>query len=474
MRLRRPRAGSLGLRLLVAYLVPTLGLLALFAWLASRATAHYLEAALGERLMGIAQAAATQVSPESVAFLAPGDDDSRTAQRLRHKLLQLRDRTGVARIFVLDRELRSRTDTEAGVRIGDRHYQAEADRSELRRVFGGEAASSVLFEGNDGRTYKTGYAPVREGQTVVAVLGAAGSAAFFADLRRLRTYLVLSAGVVAVVLVGVTVLVARRISRPLRELAGAATRIGAGELDREIPVRGGDEVGLLARTMNEMRQQLHEREQQLQLMLSGIAHEVRNPLGGIALFAGLLREELADKPEQLEMVQRIERELGYLKNVVGEFLDYARKAPPHLQELDLAPLLEELAQVVEADAATAGLVLRRELPSTPAIGDGEQLRRVVLNLARNAIQATAKGGAITLRCGLDDGTPFLELEDTGSGIAPELLERIFAPFFTTREKGTGLGMALSKKIVDQHGGGIAVASLVGQGTRVRVTLRPAG
>ncbi len=470
--MRRPHFRSLLGRLLAAYLLPTLALLAAFGYLAYRVTERSLEDSLGRRLTGIAQAAATQILPESVQFLVAGDDESRTGQRLVRKLRHLQQRTRVARIFILDADLRGRSDTQQSMRIGDRYYHAEADRSELRRVFAGEEASSVLFTGEDRRAYKTGYAPIHgEGGGVVAAIGVEGSAEFYVVLARLRNYLLLSGGIVAVLVALVSLLVARRITRPLRRLAGEAERIGAGELEQPIPVTSRDEVGLLAATMNEMRQGLFERDQHMQLMLSGIAHEVRNPLGGIELFSGLLRDDLQGSPEQLQHVQRIERELAYLKKVVGDFLDYARRSPPALQRADLRAIASEVVEILAKDAAERELTVSADGAATaPVRCDPEQLRRVLINLARNAIQATPAGGRVTLRLTAEGGDCACAVEDTGSGIAPDVLPRVFTPFFTTREKGTGLVLALAKKIVDDHGGALEVQSEPGKGSSFRVTL----
>ena len=461
------------LRLLVAYLLPTLGLLAIFGFLTERVTRRGLEASLGRRLVGIAQATSAQIRPAVIDFLSPGDDDSLSARRLRLKLERLRKRTHVARIFVLDTQLRSKADT-ANVRIGDRHYNAEADRSELERVFRGEGASSVLFKARDGRSYKTGYAPLLagKGDKVMAAVGIVASPAYFVALERLRTYLLLLGGVIAFLIIAATVLVARRITRPLRQLAMEAARIGRGELEGAIAATSADEVGLLASTMNEMRRDLHARDQEMQLMLSGIAHEVRNPLGGIALFTGLLREEVAEDADQLEMVQRIERELEYLGRVVNDFLAYARKMPLELSPVALEALAADVVEVARGEAEQSEVTIDCQLEAVQARGDAEHLRRVVLNLLGNAIHASEPGGKVVLRSDEADGRPFIEVEDEGSGIPEELREKIFAPFFTTREKGTGLGLALSQKIVNEHGGRLELDTEVGRGTRIRLVLQP--
>lgn len=468
------RSRSLLLRLLVAYLLPTLALIGVFGWLVHRVAASALEGSLGRRLVGIAQAAAVQLRPSSLGFLSPGDDASRTARRLRHKLTLLERRTRVARLMVLDRELRSKVDTRGALRIGEHYYHADADRSELGRVFSGEEASSVLFVGADGRTYKTGYAPVLDdsGQ-VVAAVAVEGSAEFFTVLDSLRTWILISAGIVALLVTVISVLVARRVTHPLRSLAREAERIGAGDLERPIAVRSDDEVGTLASTMNEMRQGLFERDQQMQMMLSGIAHEVRNPLGGIELFAGILRDELADRPEMMQHVGRIERELAHLKKVVGDFLDYARRSDGTAGPVDLSALAREIVELMSKDAAEREVELtlgERHGSDVVARGDPDQLRRVLINLVRNGLQATPAGGRVELSCAREGDRATVRVEDTGSGFDGETAQRIFTPFFTTREKGTGLGLAFVKKIVDEHKGRLTVHSEPGAGASFTIAL----
>lgn len=464
------RSRSLLVRLLAAYLLPTLGLLGIFGWLAYQETRQELEESLGRRLVVAAQAAAVQVNPRAVLFLSPGDETSRTAKRLMHKLGTLKDRTGVARLVILDRKLHCRIDTRGTMRIGDHYYHAEADRPELDRVFSGQGASSVLFRGAGGKMYKTGYAPVLDGPKVVAAVAAVGSAEFFTVLARLRNYLLLSGGVVASLVVLVTLLLARRITRPLRLLAGEARRIGAGDLQQAIQATSRDEVGLLADTMNEMREGLFQRDQQMQMMLSGIAHEVRNPLGGIELFSGLLRDDLAGDPAKLEKLARIERELSYLKKVVEDFLDFARRRPLSKSSIDLRALARETVELLAGEAASHEVELLVSGEAAPCSGDAEQLRRVLINLTKNAIQASERGGQVTLRGQAAGAVVILEVEDHGAGISPEQIRNIFTPFYTSREKGTGLGLALVRKIIEEHGGEITVRSEPEQGSLFRVQL----
>ena len=449
---------SIRARLLVAYLGLTLVCFGLFGAMALRDSSARLEGALGRRLTAVAQAAATQVKPNLIAFLEVGDDESRSARRLAKKLQTLRKRCSVARIVVIDARHRSYADTAGKLRIGDRYYHAEADRVELQQVMAGQEASSLMFRGANGVSYKTGYAPVSDGQRVVAAVAVEGSARFLASVSRLREYLLLAGVLLATLVVILTAYVSRRITGPLSRLTMEAQRIGSGDLQRPVESTGRDETALLAKTMNEMRDRLLQRNQQLQQMLAGIAHEVRNPLGGMELFAGLLAEALKEQPDKVKLVKRIRTEIAYLTRVVNEFLDYARDKPPRMQCVRLDEIVRTVEELIAADAQAAGVLLRMQLEPVSARVDPDHVRQILLNLLRNALQVSPSGSSITVTCGQTSAESFLEVVDQGPGIGAENRSRIFEPFFTTREKGTGLGLALSKKLAESNGGQLRLQS----------------
>jgi signal transduction histidine kinase len=261
-----------------------------------------------------------------------------------------------------------------------------------------------------------------------------------------------------------TWLIAFLITRNARRLAAAAARIGQGDLEAPIEIRGSDELGVLAETMDRMRTQLAERDARLQQMLAGIAHEVRNPLAGMTLFTGILKDELPDGDERRGHVARIARELGYLERVVNEFLEFARRPKPELAEVDIRELLDEVSQLAAAGDVT--VAVDSDLDRVTA--DRSQLRRALLNLARNAVQAATAAGhsgpAVELRARRDGDDVMLGVWNRGVEISPETSGRLFEPFFTTREKGTGLGLAFVREIAVDHGGRVDVTSADGETT----------
>ncbi len=480
----RPRATIL-VKLLLAFALPALALFAGFGYVALEVTRADLDAELGTRLEAVAASASTHVRGKYLAPLGPGDEDERAYQNVVAKLAAVSEVTG-ARLYVFDRAFTSRADSAPGVAIGTRYHQAELDRVELERVFAGGTAASVTFEAEDGRRVKAGYAPVHASETepeVVLAIAAEAPAAYFARLDDLRRSLVLwGAGLVGVVALA-TFVVALLITRPVRTLAAAAARIGQGELERPIAPGSRDELGVLAQTMETMRAQLAARDARTQQMLAGIAHEVRNPLAGIQLYAGILRDELAGD-ERAAHAAKIDREVGYLERVVREFLDYARRPPPEPADLDAGAVVREVAELLAGDADAAGLEVELELPAgpLPLRADPGQLRRALLNLGKNAVWAATevgeRGRAVRLGARAAGGDVELTVWNRGPVIAADLRDRLFEPFFTTREKGTGLGLAFVAEIVRAHGGAIEVTSgpagaAAGE-TRFRVTLPARG
>jgi len=220
-----------------------------------------------------------------------------------------------------------------------------------------------------------------------------------------------------------------------------------------------------------------ERLSTLGEMSATLAHEIRNPLGSIKGTAEILADSFAPGDRQYEFLQILVRETDRLNRVVEEFLHFARPMPVETAECDLLEELRSVVSLVSSEATGRGVSLvMEETPLPPIQADRERLRQVFLNLLLNALQATGRGGRITLSTSVekgDDGAPvwiLLSFADTGEGIAAEHLPRIFEPFFSTKQKGTGLGLAITQKIIESHGGTITVDSTPGRGTTFTVKL----
>ena len=235
------------------------------------------------------------------------------------------------------------------------------------------------------------------------------------------------------------------------------------------------QVGKLREELADKNAQLarSERLAALGQMAAGLAHEIRNPLGGIALFASLLERDLGHLPEQRALAQRISRGVGVLDGLVKDILDCAGEVPLQLAEVDPAELVVQSLELLAPLINEKQPEITTELPEdTVIIADATQLRSALLNLLRNAVEAGEAGGEICISVGRAPGREAVQISiaDRGPGIPPEHLDKIFNPFFTTKETGTGLGLSQVHRMVDAHGGRIKVENRPSGGACFRIEL----
>ncbi len=282
-------------------------------------------------------------------------------------------------------------------------------------------------------------------------------------------------------------LVAQRMLAPVRTLTEGVKAVARGDLDRQVPVRGQDELAVLAREFNAMAASLERQRQELRRaerlaavgrLSAHITHEIRNPLNSLGLNAELLAEELpaGASAEARSLVAAIAREVDRLNGVAEEYLRFARLPRPVMGREDANEILRGLTDFLDPEMRAAGVRVERELaPDLPAVwADEGQLRAAFLNLLRNSREAMPGGGTVRVRTArAADGGVEVTLADTGSGIPPESLEKIFDPFFSTKSGGTGLGLAFTLQVVEEHGGTIQCRSEVGRGTTFAIRLPPA-
>jgi signal transduction histidine kinase len=426
-----------------------------------------LENELADKLQSLAAAAALQVDAELLLNLSSGDEESRTYHNLRSQLQSVMRQTGARRIFVFSQDHRSLVDTEPETPIGSEYVFLEVSQEELQTLFSGQSTSSPLFEGSDGRLYKTGFAPIFFEDEVAAGLALEAGAETLDAIQTVRRDLLLLGAAVLLGSIILGFLFSQRITIPINRLKMAAQRIARGDYETPIDIKRADEIGFLGHTMEEMRRAIVQRDIRQKAMLAGVAHEIRNPLGGIELFAGLLASELQND-KQKKAAEKILKEVQNLKKVVTDFLDYARPNQSKKEHCRVKDVFQE-AQMLMAHELNGIRVEYSETEAAQTVWvDPQHLKRIFLNLMKNSVQAMSGVGAINLSVTARDRNATLSFSDSGPGIPLEIREQIFEPFFTKREGGTGLGLAIVKSLVEENGGIITVAD--GEGARFEIVL----
>lgn len=358
----------------------------------------------------------------------------------------------------------------------DRQHFPKSSTAETASV--GEESHVFAVETEKGRWY------------VVVVLKSDRPSGFW-NLRAARPLVYTLAVLVAAILLAAVLV--WRFTRPIKDLSTAARRVAAGDFDFRVPAADRpDEMGQLAARFNEMivrldhtrelEAQLHQAEQSAVVgrLASAIAHEVRNPLNYINLTLDHLRtafapEDRKDRATFERLALQLKAEVARINSRISEFLNYSRPSTLELQQLDLRATVEDVLRMVEVKATESNIETRVEhLGDVPPIfGDAEALRSVFTNLIINGMQAIeGEGGHLTVAISVDDSRHNVRIEvtDTGRGISPEDINKVFEPYFSTKETGTGLGLAIVKKAIDDHGGSISVKSKLGSGTTFTITL----
>ncbi len=251
------------------------------------------------------------------------------------------------------------------------------------------------------------------------------------------------------------------------------------------------EVARLHDELNEKDREVqrHERLAALGEMTAGMAHEIRNPLGGIGLYASLLERDLIDRPGEREVARRISVGVENLERIVRDVLSFAGNGEPRLTHVPLANVLDRaLSQTApQVDALGAVIHVDAHLAGAELWCDATQVERALLNLIYNALDAAGSGGTVWIRLGerglgfnlyapslkgdgASDELVSIIVEDDGPGIEPGCLQRVFHPFFTTKDHGTGLGLAIVHRIAVAHGGCVRAGNRTGGGARLVLSL----
>jgi two-component system NtrC family sensor kinase len=300
----------------------------------------------------------------------------------------------------------------------------------------------------------------------------------------------------------------RLVIHPVKRLLNCTKVIASGQLDCCVESKRRDELGQLVDSFREMTSDLRkaqgdlkkwgtslevevnkktrelelaqsqiirsEKLSSLGLLSAGVAHELNSPLMGILTFAQLVRDKMPEDSSERDDLEVIISQTERCATIIRQLLDFSRENNPEKERRDVNPVLERCIRLVEHQALFHDIEIVRNLSPQPlfVLMDAGQMQQVFLNLLVNAGEAMPSGGQLTITTHTDAGNVRIIVSDTGTGIPSEDLTRIFDPFFTSKEvgKGTGLGLAVTYGIIEQHGGSIDVASTVGEGTTFTITL----
>ncbi len=313
-----------------------------------------------------------------------------------------------------------------------------------------------------------------------------------AELARITSFIRIAGALAAAggILLGVLLgwWATRNISRPVQKLVAGAQKVASGNWDTRVYLFSDDEIGKLAKAFNQMTSQLLDQRERLvqaervaawRELARRLAHELKNPLFPLQITVENMQRARTACPDQFDEVfdessRAILAELGNLKNIISRFSDFAKMPQPEIQVVDVNGIAQEALGLFDSQFARPDHPVRCEARLDGRAGqvraDPEQIRRVLQNLILNALDAMPQGGTLEVETRDDGDGVILEVADSGVGLTHEERERIFTPYYTTKQHGTGLGLAIVQSIISDHGGRISVESQAGAGTRFRIRL----
>jgi two-component system nitrogen regulation sensor histidine kinase NtrY len=356
---------------------------------------------------------------------------------------------------------------------------------------GKEQSQTVNWSG-DAADAETFYAqPLRgRGQEMLGLLLVGNSQRGVVLLgRRMRWFGAGAGGIGLLLGLALAAWLSSRITRPVEQLAAGARAVAAGDWQARVEADSNDEIGELGRAFNQMTRQLAEHRERLvqservaawRELARRLAHELKNPLFPLQITVENLQRARERAPQQFDEVFRestatLLAELRNMTAIIGRFSDFAKMPAPHLEAVSVNDLLRDSVRLFEPQFAGAGrppiraeFALDTEVGNIPA--DPVLLRRAFENLVLNTLDAMPEGGTLTVRTRRSGASVHIEFADSGVGLKPEERERLFTPYYTTKEHGTGLGLAIVQSVISDHGGRISVASEAGQGTTFHIEL----
>ena len=309
------------------------------------------------------------------------------------------------------------------------------------------------------------------------------------DPERHAVLIVAGAGAIAICAVLIAVL-AFVIQRPMVELQEKIAQVSEGDLNVSVSfAHRNDEIGDLGRNFNHMMQQLRESREEIERLhrtqmsraehlatlgelATGLAHEIRNPLAGIAGVIEIVGRDLPATSQARAVVKDVRLEISRISRTLTDLLETARPRRPEVRRGNLNTTVEHAVMLARQQVLSRPITIElQKSPNLPEVEhDSDQIHQVLLNLLLNGVQAIEKTGVVNVEVGSRQGYATIAVTDSGRGIATQNLPNIFRPFYTTKGDGTGLGLSLAHRIVEDHHGRIEVTSVVGKGSRFEVLL----
>ncbi|MFZ0390407.1 MAG: HAMP domain-containing sensor histidine kinase [Calditrichia bacterium] len=458
---RRFKQNTIKLRIILIFSIINILLVVVFARLGYRTVYQIYTHQLSDQVKTLAAMTGSRLDVRNLPLIIPQPQQSMAAGYYQNWLREQVEQAGISAAFIFDSDYRILVHSSETGPQGEQDLSLLLNRQEIRKLSPSRSVTSLPFKGLDGVWYMWGFYRL----TGEYWLGIRENANRLAAIEKLWRYFMLIglAGVAVTLLAGLYL--AKTIARPVDKLIGFSRELGRGELKTPVPSDIKGELQVLAGALDSMRSDISRGQKEKEEMLAQIAHEIRNPLGGIELLAGLAKEDWQREGNDPAYLNKILKEIGGLKELISNFLKYSRIVPAKPQWVRMEAAVKETGRLIQSDLERKKIALNFENDSAlqQVYFDPQHFRQILLNLFTNSTQALPDGGKIKVSVARNGSCARIMVSDNGSGIDPQQISRIFEPFFTTKKGGTGLGLAVSRKLCEENHARLRVESKTGQG-----------
>lgn len=395
---------------------------------------------------------AAQVQPSYINLLSLGVPTQSTENLFRQIVItdlgnnlkiKPTNKSGVtSEVFIFDKDNKIIVHSDSLVLTGTLDPRLLLNQTEITLLSIKHGTTSIPFKGNDGKWYLWGFYRLNNDYW----LAVKENAARLQEVDRFAVYFWYfgAAGTLLAIIIGW--FMAKSITKPIDKLVKFSSEIGKGKFNINPPERMHGEIGILSNAMDKMRKDLAANQKEKEELLAQIAHEIRNPLGGIELLASLTKEDLEKENKHSDYLDKILKEINGLENLITSYLHFSRPSPASPKWICVREITDDVKSTLSNRIKKKDVKLQFDIKLEKIYYDESHIKQVLINLISNSLDSIHEGGNILVSALEKNSGWEIVIKDDGCGIPKENLHKIFEPFFTTKKNGTGLGLAICKKL----------------------------
>ncbi len=407
---------------------------------------------LNEQVNVVVKMLSKQIDNKYLALLPLGAPTKATENYFRGIFIRNKNPKLQSEIFIFDKKFDIVVHSDSTIAPGTFEPRLLINQKDILDLNKDSSAVSIPFKGNDNRWYMWGFYRL-EPDYWLAVRESAARLEKVEELSSLFWFFGLGGTALSILL---ALLISRSITKPLDNLVKFSSEIGKGNFNSKLPKGMHGEIGVLANSMIKMKNDLAINQKEKEELLAQIAHEIRNPLGGIELLANLTKEDLVKENKDTSYLDKILKELSHLKSLISSYLNYSRPMPADPAWVDVSKIAGEVEEVVRTQCKKKNIKFLMNTKINKVYFDENHLRQILINLVSNSLESTSGEGKIMLAASANSSHWEIKVSDNGSGISEADMSLIFNPFFTTKKNGTGLGLSIIKKLCKENKAEISV------------------